>query len=78
MIFCRRSYMSPEATVKICTHSGSSSAVIFAPACLPAAGLAPSHDDILPHTDPATRGNTLQYTLRSIVCSYHVLTHKQS
>ena len=53
MIFCRRSYMSPEATVKMWMHSGSSSAVRFAPAAAPEAELFPSQEDILPHIPPA-------------------------
>ena len=65
MIFCRRSYMRPEATVKMCTHSGSSSAVMFAPASLRAAALMPSHDDIFPHTDPVQRQQALHYIVAS-------------
>jgi hypothetical protein len=53
IIFCRRSYMWPDATVKMWMQSGSSSAD-SAPA-RPGLPLLPgaSHDDILPHTDPA-------------------------
>ena len=62
MIFCRRSYMRPEATVKMWTHSGSSSAVKFAPASLRAAALMPSQDDIFPHTESARCQETQHHT----------------
>lgn len=60
MIFCRRSYMWPLATVKMWMHSGSSSAdspPAPSPLLLPP-GL--SHEDTLPHTDPAAEENHLR------------------
>ena len=59
MIFCRRSYMRPEATVNMWTHSGSSSAVRLAPASRRAAALIPSQDDIFPHTESAKQRQML-------------------
>lgn len=59
MIFCRRSYMCPDAMVKMCTASGSSSAdrrgAPAVPSAWPPPGACPgaSHDATRPHSDPA-------------------------
>ena len=79
MIFCRRSYMCPDAMVKMCTASGSSSADRrkgpAVPPAWPALGACPgaSHDAMRPHSDPACNHpeipKILMHYFKFLVCT---------